>query len=86
MAHILATLHELEKDIVEAMLHSNQYHELDWFHLEHLWGNAEDDEEVIFLFETDNLDKAHIVLDQIHQWAMRHNPDIEPPVVIYLKK
>ncbi len=87
MAHILATLHGLEKDIVEEMLHSHKYqHELDGLHLEHLWGNAEDDEEVIFLFKTDDLDKAHEALDQIHQWAMQHNPEIEPPVVIYLKK
>lgn len=87
MAHILATLHGLEKDIVEELLHAHKYqHELDGLHLEHLWGNALDDEEVIFLFKTDNVEKAKQALNMIHRECMRHNPEIEPPEIIYLTK
>ena len=87
MAHILATLHGLEKDIVDEMLHSHKHqHTLDGLHLEHLWGNLEDDEEVIFLFQTENLQKAKIALEKIHQEAMRHNPEIVAPEIIYLKQ
>jgi hypothetical protein len=87
MAHILATLHGLEKDVVEELLHDHKYqHELDCIHLEHLWGNALDDEEVIFLFKTDNVEKAKQALDKIHQECMRHNPEIEAPEIVYLTK
>lgn len=87
MSYVLATLHWLEKDIVEDMLHEHtKKHSLEWLHLEHIWKNAEDDEEVIFLFKTDDLDKAERLLDMVHKEAMRHNYDIDPPRVIYLKK
>jgi hypothetical protein len=87
MAHILATLHGLEKDVVEELLHAHKFqHELDGLHLEHLWSNAEDDEEVIFLFKTDNVDTARLALEKIHRDCMRHNPEIEPPEMITLRK
>ncbi len=87
MPHVLATLHGLEKDIVENMLHEHtKKRDLEWLHLEHIWENSEDDEEVIFLFKTDDIAKAKILLEKIHQDSLKHNYDIAPPKVIYLKK
>ncbi len=87
MSHVLATLHGLEKDIVEAMLHEHtKKRSLDGLHLEYIWMNAEDDEEVIFLFKTDDIEKAHHLMDMIHRESLEHNQDMTPPKVIYLKK
>ena len=87
MSHVLAILHGLEKDIVESMLHEHtKKRTLDGLHLEHIWTNAEDDDEVVFLFKTDDMKKAHLLMDMIHKESQKHNYDINPPEIIYLKK
>jgi hypothetical protein len=69
------------------MLHEHtKKRSLDGLHLEHVWTNAEDDDEVIFLFKTDDIVKAHLFMKMVHEASLKHNQDITPPEVIYLKK
>jgi len=53
-------------------------------HLEHLWQNADDSEEVLFLFRMDDLGGARGFIQKVHTQALKENPKANLPVMIFL--
>lgn len=85
MAHVLARLsgvritdvrRQLEKD---APAHAEQ-----GMHLEHLWENSEDPEEVLFLFRVDDLNRCKQRMNRIHAEARQADPNAVLPEVVIL--
>jgi hypothetical protein len=86
MAHILACLRgaplanvkqQLEKDAVS--------HAAQGMVLEHLWKNAEDPEEVLFLFRVDSLEHCRQRMKKTHAQARLENPDVPLPQLTFLQ-
>ncbi len=87
MSHILVTLYGIEKDIVEDILHEATHkHKNEGIHLEHIWQNADNDDEVVFLFQAESKKQAESLLEKIMKKTAEYTPLLEPPKVIYLKK
>ena len=86
MSHILATFHGVEKDLIEDMIHDHiKKHKHDMY-VEHLWCNADNEDEVIFLFKVDDIEHARRILEKVHEESLHHTRDNTPPEIIYLKK
>jgi hypothetical protein len=85
MAHVLAKLtgvkladvkHQLETD---ASSHAEQ-----GMHVEHLWLNSDNPDEVLFLFRVNDLNHCKRMMNKIHADARRENPKAKLPEVIFL--
>ena len=86
MSHVLATFHGIEKDLIEDMIHDHIHKHKDDIYVEHLWQNADDMDEIVFLFKVDDIDHMKQILEKVHLESIKHNPKIIPPKIIYLKK
>lgn len=85
MAHVLAKLtgvkladvkQQLEKD---AANHAGQ-----GMYLEHLWHNAEDPAEVLFLFLVKDLEHCRQLTRKTYAQARQENPDVQLPQMTFL--
>ena len=85
MAHVLAKLtgvkladvkQQLEKDAAD---HAEQ-----GMVLEHLWHNAEDPSEVLFLFRVKDLEHCRQLTRKVHEQARQDNPDMPLPDMTFL--
>lgn len=86
MPHLLATLRGFTPDVVKEILENDAaFHAEHGMYLEHLWENADDVDEVLFLFKIDSIDKTKILIDNLHAGALQANPDAVLPTMIYLK-
>ena len=86
MPHLLATLRGVKQDVIKEVLESDApFHAEHGMYLEHLWQNADDDDEALFLFKIDNIEKTKILIDSLHAGALQANPDANLPTMIYLK-
>jgi hypothetical protein len=86
MAHVLASLRgaplanvrqQLEKDAVS--------HAAQGMVLEHLWQNAEDPAEVLFLFRVASLEQCRQRMKAIHAQALQENPGAPLPQLTFLQ-
>jgi hypothetical protein len=85
MAHVLAKLtgvkfadvkQQLEKD---AAAHAEQ-----GMFLEHLWKNADDPNDVLFLFRVNDLDHCKQRMTRIHAQARQQDPNARLPQLVFL--
>ncbi|HEU0137122.1 MAG TPA: hypothetical protein VFQ50_07520 [Flavobacterium sp.] len=86
MPHLLATLRGVKPDVIKEVLESDAaFHAEKGIYLEHLWQNADDDNEVLFLFKIDNIDKTRQLINGLHEGALKSNPHANLPTMKYLK-
>lgn len=86
MAHVLAKLINVDFDEVRQTLEAGApLHKEQGLVLEHLWRNVEDAKEVLFLFQVDDLDQARILIRQLHEDALKENPNVNLPQITYLQ-
>jgi hypothetical protein len=55
-------------------------------YLEHMWQNADDSEEVVFLFRIENLIKAKEFINKVHTGAIAKNPQADLPYMTFLEE
>jgi len=55
-------------------------------HLEHLWQNVDDPEEIIFLFRIDNPTLAKKFIARVHKEALKQDPTVNLPLMTYLEE
>ena len=55
-------------------------------HLEYLWQNVDDPEEVIFLFRIDNPTLAKQFIARVHKEALKQDPTVNLPLMTYLEE
>jgi hypothetical protein len=85
VAHILCRLHNVEFALVKRMLQEHaSLHAEDGMYLEHLWQNADEPREAIFLFRVDDLERAREIIEKRHADARKQDPHTNLPVVTYL--
>jgi hypothetical protein len=86
MPHVLCRLRNVEFSLIKNMLKEHaQEHAKDGLYMEHLWQNADDPREAVFLFKADNLERARIAIEKRHADARAQDPSINLPIVTYLE-
>ncbi|MFV5695564.1 hypothetical protein ACM55G_09030 [Flavobacterium sp. LB3P122] len=86
MPHVLAKLKYVPLETIKAVLEKDKaFHASQGMYLEQLWQNADDENEVQFLFRIDNLDKTKAVIHKLHSDALAQDPNANLPEMTYLK-
>jgi len=86
MSHILARLRNVKFDLIESVLKADApQHAKEGLFLKHLWQNADDSNEVLFLFQTEDLDRARRFIDRVHGEALKKDPHANLPQMTFLK-
>jgi hypothetical protein len=85
MAHVLAKLKGAPLAAVKQQLeHDAAGHAEQGMYLEHLWQNAENSEEVFFLFQVKDLAHCRQRMREVHAKARAENPDVPLPEMTFL--
>jgi len=86
MAHVLAKLRGARLVDVKAQLDKDAAsHAEQGMYLEHLWQNAEDSAEVLFLFQVTDLDHCRQLVKKNHAQARQRDPSVSLPEMIFLE-
>ncbi|SHM42767.1 hypothetical protein [Flavobacterium xinjiangense] len=86
MPHVLAKLKNVPLEIIKDILEKDKaFHASQGMYLEYLWQNADDENEVQFLFRIDNIDKTKTVIYKLHSEALAQDPKANLPEMTYLK-
>ena len=86
MPHLLATLKNVPLEIIREVLENDkEFHKYQGMYLEHLWQNADAENEVLFLFRIDNIKKTKALIHKLHSETLAQNPNANLPTMIYLK-
>lgn len=87
MAHVLAKLRGVKvEDIKKALQADAAAHAAQGLSLEHLWQNAGDPQEVLFLFHSTDLQHARQFIEQTHAQARRADPQASLPEMTFLEE
>lgn len=85
MAHVLARLRNVKLEAIEAILKADvAEHATHSLFLEQLWKNADDSNEVLFLFRSDDLNRSKEFITRVHSQARAEDPDANLPDITYL--
>lgn len=87
MAHILNKLTNVKLEDVKNQLDMDKAgHAEQGMYLEHLWINADNPNEVFFLFRVDDLNQCKQLIEKVYSEARKKNPDAKLPEKIYLEE
>lgn len=87
MSHILAKLRGVKLADIKAVLEADApKHAEQGLYLEHLWQNADDSNEVLFLFRTKDLNYAKQFVEKVHAQALKENPKANLPQMTFLEE
>ena len=85
MPHILAKLNGVKlEDIKQILKRDTSQHAEQGLYLEHLWQNADDSNEILFLFRSKDLNHARQFVEKVHSQALKENPKANLPQMIFL--
>lgn len=85
MAHVLAKLRGARFEDVKSMLKADVLkHAEHGLYLKHVWRNADDSNEVLFIFQTNDLVRARNYIESIHAQALKENPKTQLPQMTFL--
>jgi len=86
MAHLLARLKNVKLEIIKDILTKDAAeHAKEGLYLEHLWQNADDQNEVLFLFRTTDLNHAKQFIDRVHSQALKQDSKANLPQMTFLE-
>jgi len=86
MPHLLAKLKNVPLQIIKDVLEKDKaFHASQGMYLEQLWQNADDENEVQFLFRIDNIDQTKALIHKLHSDALAQDPKANLPEMTYLK-
>ena len=75
MSHILAIIKGVKFEIIRQVLKADAaLHAKQGLYLEHLWKNADDSGEILFLFKAKSLRHARKFIEKVHGQALKENP------------
>ncbi len=85
MDHMLARLRGVKLEVIGAVLKRDApEHAKEDLHLERLWQNVDDVDEVLFLSRTDDLRRAGQFVERVHSRARDEDPNVNQPVMTFL--
>ncbi len=83
---MLATLRNVALITIKEVLENDaKFHAEHGIFLEHLWQNADDSNEALFLFRIDNVDSTRKLIDSLHEAALKDDPNVNLPDIKYLE-
>ncbi|MBA0883721.1 hypothetical protein [Flavobacterium undicola] len=86
MPQLLAKLNNIPFSTIKEILEKDKtFHASKGMYLEHLWQNADDANEVLFLFKIDSIENTKALIENLHQEALAQNPEANLPLMTYLK-
>ena len=86
MAHILAKLRGVKLVDIKRILEADApKHAEQGLYLEHLWQNADDANEVLFLFRTKDINHAKKFIEKVHSQVLKENPKANLPQMMFLE-
>lgn len=86
MPHLLAKLKKVPLEIIKEVLEKDKaFHASQGMYLEHLWQNADNQNEVFFLFKIDSIENTKTLINKLHSDALVQNPEANLPTMTYLK-
>jgi len=86
MDHVLGKMRGVKTADVKAALTSDvAKHSKEGLVLRHVWHNAYDDDETLFIFTTNDLEHAREYIEKEHSKARKENPDANLPDLLFLK-
>lgn len=86
MPHLLAKLKNAPLEIIKDVLEKDKaFHASQGMYLEQLWQNADDENEVQFLFRIDDINKTKALIHKLHSDALAQDPNANLPEMTYLK-
>ena len=86
MPHVLAKLKNVPLEVIREVLAKDKaFHASQGMYLEHLWQNADDENEVLFLFRIDAVENTKALIHKLHSEALAQNPEANLPAMTYLQ-
>ncbi|TDE30336.1 MULTISPECIES: hypothetical protein [Flavobacterium] len=86
MPHLLAKLKNVPITIIREILEKDKaFHAENNMFLEHLWQNADDKNEVLFLFRINDIDETKALIHKLHSDALIQDATANLPEMTYLK-
>jgi hypothetical protein len=86
MDHILASIRGVKVEDIKRMLKADMpKHAEQGLILRHVWHNAEDPDEILFIFTTADLNRARKFIEMVHAEALKENPAANLPKMLFLK-
>jgi hypothetical protein len=86
MDHILARLKGVKLEDIKGVLKADApKHAEHGLILRHLWRNADDPNEILFIFTAADLDRARKFIETMHVQARKENANANLPELVFLK-
>ncbi len=86
MDHILARIRDVKMDDIKSALKADaSKHAEQGLVLRHIWHNADDPDEILFIFTTADLNRARKFIEIMHTEALKEDPNTNLPEMLYLK-
>jgi hypothetical protein len=85
MPYLLATLRNVPLEIIREVLEKDkEFHQFHGMYLKNIWQNADDENEVLFLFQIEDIKNTKALIHKLHSETLVQNPDANLPTMIYL--
>ncbi len=86
MPYVLARLRGVKLELIKKVLQEDAAnHAEQGLYLEHVWQNADDPNEVIFISRAENLDRARAYIEKNHKRALEQDPKANLPTITFLE-
>ena len=86
MDHILARIKGAPMDEIKKVLRADAAdHAREGLQLRHIWRNADEPEEIIFIFTAADLNKARKYIESMHKHVRTEKPNAILPQMLFLK-
>jgi hypothetical protein len=86
MDHILARIRGAKLEDIKSTLKADTYkHAEQGLILRHIWRNADDPDEILFIFTTADLTRARKFIETVQAETMKQNPNANLPQMLFLK-
>jgi hypothetical protein len=86
MDHILARIRGVKMEDIKSMLKTDaSKHAEQGLILRHVWRNADDADDILFIFTTADLYRARKFIETVHAQARKENLNANLPEMLFLK-
>ena len=86
MDHILARIRGVKIEDVKNMLRAEvSKHAEQGLNLRHIWRNADDPDEILFIFTAADLNRARKFIEMEHAETLKESPNANLPEMLFLR-
>lgn len=86
MDHVMARIKGAKMEDIKAALDASAAENANrGLMLRHIWRNADDPDEIVFIFTATDLDAARKYIEQAHEQVLKQDPGAALPTMLFLK-